>query len=171
MKKSENLAIAIVGFIGFIFWICITPLFFCQMDYINGRVSDIKKTKYPWFKIDGSDYKYESLDRQNDSIIRQMHCGDTVEVWFYRQTIRGTGQVAHFIGGPYEYLVTQLKINGEMKIEYSSMLSYWIFSLFLLFVSVFNAIRFIQKTKNNGTKEKEMLTKNQKVSIPRRLPK
>ena len=154
MKKSENLALAIIGFIGFIFEICISPLFFCQMEYTKGIVSFIPNSKYPWFEIDGSDYKFESSDRQNDSIVRKMHCGDTVEVWFYRQTIRGTAQHGHFIGGPYEYLVTQLKVNGAMKIEYSFMLGSWVFSLIYLFITVYNTVRFIQKT-NDEKKDKE----------------
>lgn len=172
MKKSENLFWAIAGLISFIFWICISPLFFCQMDFINGKVSSISKNGFPpRFFIENSDYEYRTDSRANDSIVYKMHRGDTVEVWFYRQTIRGTAQHGHFIGGPYEYLVTQLKVNGEMKIEYSFMLTNWLNILFWLIITVYNTIRFIQKTKNNGTKEKEMLTKNQKVSISRRLPK
>ena len=155
MKKSENLTMAIVGFVGFIVWICITPLLFCQMERANGIVSSVNKDiLIPYFLVENYDYKYQSLNLKNDSIVRQMHSGDTVEVWFYRSTKRGTAQVAHFIGGPYNYYVTQLKVNGEMKIEYSFMLGNWLFTLFLLFVTVYNTIRFIQKTKNNGTKDK-----------------
>lgn len=154
MKKGDNLFWSIMGLLGLIYCIYTDPLLFCQMDYINGRISFIQKSKFPWFEIDGIDYKFESKYRQNDSIVRQMHCGDSVEVWFYKIPDPGSYQWGHFFGKPYDYLVTQLKVNGEMKIEYSFMLGNWLFSLFLLFVSVFNAIRFIQKTKNKEKKDK-----------------
>ena len=171
MKKSENLFWIIVGTISIIYIVYTDPFFFSQMEHTNGIVSYVEHCIPPLFYLEDCDVKFQAESQKNDSIVQKMHKGDMVEVWYYKIPDSGSYQFGHFFGEPYNYLVTQLKVNGEMKIEYSFMLTNWLFTLFILFVTVYNTIRFIQKTKNNGTKEKEMLTINQKVSIPRRLPK
>lgn len=151
--KYGHLMLSLLGLVCLLTYNSHYPLLFCQMEHLDGIVEIVNKRSNS-LRIENSDYRF-TFDPSDEEVLQSIHRRDTVKIWFYAYEITG-GQYSLLFdhGGPYFYRVTQLIVNGEMKVEYSFQFWNWLFSIFVLSWIVYNTIRFIQKTKNNETKDK-----------------
>ena len=151
-KKTQKIgfpAFAIMMWVFTIWSICITPFSFSQMHYYKGTVSHVERyTSPPTFSIENLKYHRFELRYGDDpkKTVKQIHIGDTVEVWYDQQKRSELGWIPATRPSEYSYHVTQLKINYKTIVEYSSsyFLTYYIVCAISLIVAIISTIYYFK---------------------------
>ena len=149
IQKIGFPAFAIMMWVFTIWSICITPFSFSQMHYYKGTVSHIERyTTPPTFSIENLKYVRFKLIYGDDpkKIVKQIHIGDTVEVWYDKQKDSRLGWIPATRPSEYFYHVSQLKINHNTILEYSSsyFLTYYIVCAISLIVAIISTIYYFK---------------------------